>query len=479
MKKSLFFLLFISSGVFAQTGIGTTTPVNKFQIEATTANPSSTGSSTNGNLRISGTGATHVLDFGLSSTSTFSWLQARSKSDYATLYDLAFNPNGGKVGIGTTAPSTTLTVGNTAGTIGGEILLNPTSTQYEGGQIVFKRSLIGSTVDWTLDQYGSTSANARFRIFNGASETNGLAILENGNVGIGTANPTAKLNLVGGGIRIFAGFGNTTSRPSLNNGSIGNYEIRGVGAGGGTSQGDGYDDGFLRLSAGGGTSSNTQSSIDLTGYSNVSDMQSNIVMRTSGTDRVRIDNVGNLGLGTSPNVRFQVLGSDQTTVYIESTTSDNNGLMILNANTNQNWEKGWHEFLRFQNQGTTIGQVYQTNSSTINYATTSDYRLKTDFKRFNGMALINKMKIYDYAWKANNSRNYGVKAHELQEVLPYLVSGKKDEVDQNGVIIPQTVDYGKLTPVIIKALQEQAEKIESLENRIKKLETLLNKKSKK
>ncbi|MEY4278625.1 MAG: hypothetical protein RL377_629, partial [Bacteroidota bacterium] len=170
---------------FGQTGIGTTAPVNKLHIEANTADPATSGTSTNGNLRLSGTGASHVLDFGLSSSSTYSWLQARSKSAYGTYYNLLLNPNGGQVGIGTTSPSTTLTVGNTGGTVPGEIALNPTSTQYEGGQLTIKKSLVGSTVDWTIDQYGTTSTDARFRIFNGNSETNGLAILENGNVGIG------------------------------------------------------------------------------------------------------------------------------------------------------------------------------------------------------------------------------------------------------------------------------------------------------
>jgi hypothetical protein len=195
--KKIVFLLLVSFYAFSQTGIGTTTPVNKFQIETTTANPSSTGSSTNGNLRISGTGALHVLDFGLSSTSTYSWLQARSKSDYATLYDLAFNPIGGRVGIGTTTLSSTLTVGNAAGTIPGEIYLNPTTTTGEGGQVTLKRSLTGSTVDWTIDQVGTTSANARLRIFSGSTETNGLAILENGNIGIGINAPTSKLYVNG------------------------------------------------------------------------------------------------------------------------------------------------------------------------------------------------------------------------------------------------------------------------------------------
>ena len=175
-----------------------------------------------------------------------------------------------------------------------------------------------------------------------------------------------------------------------------------------------------------------------------------------GSERMRINSSGNLGIGTaSPLTKLHLLSANNTTLYVESTTADNNGMVILNANTNQNWGNGWHEFLMFQNQGSTIGQVVQTNASTINYATTSDYRLKTDFKSFKGLDLVNKIKTYDYAWKADSSRMYGVKAHELQAVLPYLVSGKKDEVDKEGKVIPQTVDYGKLTPVIIKAIQEQ------------------------
>ncbi len=574
MKKIFFIVSFLFLGLFvkAQTGIGTTTPVNKLDIFSAKADPATSNSAANGNLRLGATGAnTHVLDFGLSSSSTFSWLQARDRGNYATLYNLAINPIGGNVGIGNTSPSSTLTIGNETGTLGGEILLNPTTTQYEGGQIVFKRSRIGSTVDWTIDQYGTTAANARFRIFNGASETNGIAILENGNFGLGTTNPTAKLNLDGGGMRIFAGFGNSTSRPGLNTSSIGNYEIRGVGAGGGSSQGDGADEGFLRLSAGGGTNSNTQASIDLSGYSNVADMGSNILMRTAGTERFRINADGKMGVGTSspstmfhiqnaniigsgdpgnntlpgiylynsnsastsahsimsirtngsgggnPYLSFDINGvrgysigidnadgdklkfhtnwslnnvnnpaltlasdgkfgigtsspgrslhvqsSDNTSVYIESTTSDNNGMMILNGNTNQFWGNGYHEFIMFQNQGNTIGQITAPNGSSVSYNTTSDYRLKKDLKPFKGLELINRLKTYDFAWKTDDSRMFGFMAHELQDVLPYLVTGQKDAVDSNGKIIPQTLDYSKLTPILVKAIQEQDIKINQL-----------------
>lgn len=579
---AILFLLVITYNSYAQTGIGTTAPVNKFQVETTTADPATSGTAANGNLRLGGLSVNHVLDFGLSSSSNFAWLQARSKAAYGTNYPIVLNPNGGGVGIGTSSPSSTLTVGNAAGTIGGEIILNPTTTQYEGGQIVFKKSLVGSTVDWTIDQYGTTSSNARFRIFNGASETNGIAILENGNIGIGTAIPSAKLNLVGGGMRIFAGFGNSTSRPGLNTSTIGNYEIRGVGAGGGSTQGDGADDGFLRLSAGGGTNSNTQASIDLSGYSNVADMGSNILMRTAGTERFRINADGKIGVGTSspstmlniqngnvigsgdpgnntvpgiylyntnsastsahsilslrtnnsgggnpyisldingirgysmgidnadsdkfkiipnwsfsnintpmltidgdsrvgigtasPTRRLHVQSSDNTSVYVESTTSDNNGMMILNAVTSSFWANGYHEFIMFQNSGNTIGQIMAPNGSSVSYATTSDYRLKKDLRSFRGLDLINRLKTYDFAWKIDDSRMYGFMAHEIQDVLPYLVNGQKDAVDTKGKIVPQTVDYSKLTPILVKAIQEQDETINNLKKDKERLEQML------
>jgi len=189
-------VVFLSLTVFqsyAQTGIGTTTPVNKLQVETATAEPATSGLASNGNLRLSGSTGSHVLDFGLSSAATYSWLQSRLKTNYATNYILALNPNGGNVGVGNIAPTSTLTVGNTTGTISGEITINPQGTINEGGQISIKKSLNGSVLDWSIDQYGTTAANARLRIFSGITETNGINILENGNTGIGTNNPTTKL----------------------------------------------------------------------------------------------------------------------------------------------------------------------------------------------------------------------------------------------------------------------------------------------
>ena len=99
----------------------------------------------------------------------------------------------------------------------------------------------------------------------------------------------------------------------------------------------------------------------------------------------------------------------------------------------------------------------------------SDHRLKEDAQDFSGLALLDRLKVYDYAWKASGTREYGVMAHELQSELPYLVSGKKDEVDENGQPQIQRVNYAKLVPILLRAIQEQQEMINELSEQVKVL----------
>lgn len=94
------------------------------------------------------------------------------------------------------ATATGLILGDATGANSGDLVLNPTSTQYEGGQINIKKSPVGSRYDWIIDQYGTTSSDARIRIFN-TSEAFGISILENGNVGMGTASPSVRLQVNG------------------------------------------------------------------------------------------------------------------------------------------------------------------------------------------------------------------------------------------------------------------------------------------
>jgi hypothetical protein len=80
--------------------------------------------------------------------------------------------------------------------------------------------------------------------------------------------------------------------------------------------------------------------------------------------------------------------------------------------------------------------------------TTSDYRLKEDKREYDAIALLQNIPTYDFRWKESGHREYGVMAHELQAVLPYLVFGEKNDIDESGQIIPQKVNYSKLVPIL-------------------------------
>lgn len=201
MKKIFFLLLLSSLFGFAQTGIGTTTPVTKLHVKS------------NGpTFRLEGTDHTYMEFYPQGSTTRFGWIGFPSaNSNDLTISSqnasgsLIFNTNNverfrvnssGLVGIGNSAPISTLTVGNATGTIPGEITLYPTTGSFEGGQINIKKSLVGSTVDWIIDQYGTSASEARLRIFN-TTEANGIIIKENGFIGMGTSNPTVRLQVAG------------------------------------------------------------------------------------------------------------------------------------------------------------------------------------------------------------------------------------------------------------------------------------------
>jgi hypothetical protein len=100
-----------------------------------------------------------------------------------------------------------------------------------------------------------------------------------------------------------------------------------------------------------------------------------------------------------------------------------------------------------------------TNGSSTSYNTTSDYRLKEDLQDFNGLEMISNIPVYDYKWKVDESRSYGVMAHELQAVLPNAVTGEKDAEEM------QAVDYSKIVPLLIKSIQELKAEIELLKNK--------------
>ena len=242
-------------------------------------------------------------------------------------------------------------------------------------------------------------------------------IILNNNVGIGTTSPASRLNLVGGGIKIHNGFSRSTARPPLNGATIGNYEIRGVGSILGTSQVDGADDGFLRLSAGGGGATNTQSSIDLSGGSDVTDMNVNIVMRTAGAERLRITDNGNVGIGTvSPQAPLHVASS-----VVQSVGTY--GFLAANGNTG----------ISTVAQNITYSIQADARIRATEFNAISDSRIKKNIVKQNTasqLSDLNKLSVvaYNYVDELINGSNSktGFIAQQVEEVNSNFVNKSAD-----------------------------------------------------
>ncbi|MDT8886732.1 tail fiber domain-containing protein [Aquirufa regiilacus] len=358
---------------------------------------------------------------------------------------------------------------------------------YYGATVIITKLNPSITTSTTADNLGNHTATSNIQLngkyLSGDGGNEGISVDNTGKVGLGTTSPSTALHIQNGN-SLGAGDPATNTVPSIylfnsNNASNTAHSIMGI-----RTSGDGGGNPYLSFDISG-----------VRGYSLGIDnadgdkfkIHNNWNFNNTSTPVLTISSDARLGIGTSSPVRKMHLQSaDDVSLYIESTTADNNGMVILNGNTGSNWANNYHEFMMFQKQGTNIGNIQGTNGGTqVAYNTSSDYRLKTDFRNYNGLALVNQIKTYDYAWKVNNTRMFGVKAHELQEVIPYMVSGEKDAVDEKGRIKPQSVDYSKLTPILVKAIQEQDVKIQLLEKekdalelRIRKLEELIQSKEK-
>ena len=101
------------------------------------------------------------------------------------------------------------------------------------------------------------------------------------------------------------------------------------------------------------------------------------------------------------------------------------------------------------------------DSTSTTYNTSSDYRLKEDLQDFVGLDMISKISVYDFKWKEDENRSYGVIAHELQEVLPQAVDGEKDAEEMQGV------DYSKIVPLLVKSIQELKSEVDKLKQECK------------
>ena len=110
----------------------------------------------------------------------------------------------------------------------------------------------------------------------------------------------------------------------------------------------------------------------------------------------------------------------------------------------------------------------------IAYSTTiSDRRLKDNiFTIESALDKVGKLRGVEYIWKdgaRKGQSDIGFIAQEVEEVIPQIVREKEMPLLDGGTY--KTVDYEKMTALLIEAVKEQQTIINKLEQRIVTLES--------
>ena len=89
--------------------------------------------------------------------------------------------------------------------------------------------------------------------------------------------------------------------------------------------------------------------------------------------------------------------------------------------------------------------------------TSSDYRIKNDVIDLDGTYTVDQLVPIQYDNMLTNTHEFGLIAHELQTVYPYLVKGEKDGHEY------QRVHYNGLIGVLVKEVQDLKRRVVALE----------------
>jgi hypothetical protein len=288
-----------SSGIFesgSNVGIGTSSPLGKFHIAATT------GITTPGSIalaiRDSGNSG-YGFDFNLEGVATGDLSLMRTEAS-SQAQVMTFKRSNGNVGIGTISPGSSLHVAGdiTTSPSGSGIHLGYASNFYG---VIQSNGVSGSVIDFAstgVDYKGRLlydNTNNYLDIYTNA--TFAMRINSSGNVGIGTSNPTQPLHV--------NGFARTQG--------ISVYET------GGTISGFiGYENDWI----GSGTSND---------LAIASEGSNNLKFYTNGTTAVRlfVSASGVVGIGTT---------TAPSLLTIKASATDGNQIYIVQSNDNRGWK---------------------------------------------------------------------------------------------------------------------------------------------
>jgi hypothetical protein len=120
-------------------------------------------------------------------------------------------------------------------------------------------------------------------------------------------------------------------------------------------------------------------------------------------------------------------------------------------------------FMVFAGGGGTRGLIAGNGAGGVNYLSISDYRLKSDLLPI-ADALVRLGSLHPCSFHftgLNAPRVEGFIAHEVQAIVPEAVNGAKDAVDADGSPQYQSLDQGRLVPLLTAACQELAAKADA------------------
>ena len=205
------------------------------------------------------------------------------------------------------------------------------------------------------------------------------------------------------------------------------------------------------------------------GFGGISD--DNTYINFAGSDNIKVFNGGSEKFRFGSDGAFMVgqtvtsapgAGNTATGITLRGAIGDgffsrSNGTAgYFNVNQNDN-------VIAVLRSGTQVGGINVTTAGAT-FATTSDIRLKQDIEPLVATDKLMAMNPVSYAWKADpdGPRSMGFIAQEMEEVMPEAVSTGDNDM--------MSMDYGRITPILVSALQDAHRKIEQLEQRIADME---------
>jgi hypothetical protein len=339
----------------------------------------------------------------------------------------------GNVGINTTTPTEKLEVAGKALLTNGFSPTNAALLYKNTTDYLYLGPQSGSSVNGaTLNIYGATN-NESFSPNPGGIDFNTIGgisrILDNGNFGIGTAAPSHKLEVFES-----AGGANTV---------VSRFRTNTVNAG-------------ISLQ-----------DINTTAAPAIFSQTNDLSLWTNAASRIWITAAGNVGIGTgfgNPTEKLHVIGNTYVAGKTISERAGASNPMFEARKT----DAGAGSMMSFVTNGSITGEIATTGVATT-YNTTSDIRLKENIKETHfTISDINKIEVKEYNYKAdkNKQSQTGFIAQQLYTIYPEAVTKGGDDANAQ----PWMIDYSKLTPLLIKGMQDQQKTIELLLKRIEALE---------